>query len=164
MYKRYRVFIQGNKDYFKYAIYDDVGEYPVINCIRTEIEAIWLCDLLNEKEDKLNEQDREINLLFEMIDERNEFIENNLPKDFIWSDIELSNILREVEAEVSVLNDKVEKLSEKIVEQEKTIKELESENRFLKYRKGVQEEYWKRYGSNCDYNTINDEDIRFLGD
>lgn len=43
---RYRVYQKGK--YF--AINDDVSEYSVISCIRTEIEAKWLCDLLNEKE------------------------------------------------------------------------------------------------------------------
>ena len=49
--KRYRVYQKGN--YF--AINDDIGEVAVISCIRTEIEAEWLCDLLNKLNDE-NEQ------------------------------------------------------------------------------------------------------------
>ena len=48
--KRYRVYKRGNY----YAIDDNIGQVAVISCIRTEIEAEWLCNLLNNLTEENN--------------------------------------------------------------------------------------------------------------
>ena len=63
--KRYRVYKRGNY----YAIDDDIGQVAVISCIRTEIEAEWLCNLLNN----LTEENRKPESYGEMYSKVNKY-------------------------------------------------------------------------------------------
>lgn len=62
-----RFAIKSQNDYW--AVIDNYNgdKVCIINGIHTEIEAIWLCDLLNEQQATIIKQDKEIKRLEKMI-------------------------------------------------------------------------------------------------